>query len=71
MAVTHRVSGSSLDRVEGREKVTGEAVYASEYERDGMAYAALVQATIASGEIIALHAESALAVPGVVARGHA
>jgi xanthine dehydrogenase YagR molybdenum-binding subunit len=67
MAVTQRAVGASLDRVESREKVTGEALYAAEYERDDMSHAALVQATVASGEIIALHVEQALALPGVVA----
>ena len=67
MAVAHSAIGRSLDRVEGREKVTGAAVYAYEYERDDMAYASLVQSTIAKGEVIALAVEPALALPGVLA----
>jgi xanthine dehydrogenase YagR molybdenum-binding subunit len=67
MTVAHSAIGRSLDRVEGREKVTGAAVYAYEYERDDMAYATLVQSTIAKGEVIALAVEPALALPGVLA----
>jgi xanthine dehydrogenase YagR molybdenum-binding subunit len=46
-AVATRAVGASLDRVEGREKVTGEAKYAYEYEQEGVAYASPVQSTIA------------------------
>jgi xanthine dehydrogenase YagR molybdenum-binding subunit len=57
----------ALDRVEGREKVTGAARYAYEYARDWVAYAAIVQATIAKGEVRAVDASAALALPGVLA----
>jgi xanthine dehydrogenase YagR molybdenum-binding subunit len=59
--------GAALDRIEGREKVTGAAKYAYEYDHDGVAYAAIVQATIAKGEIRSLDATDALALPGVLA----
>ena len=48
-------------------KVTGEALYAFEHPLDGPAYGALVQSTIASGEIRALDASDALRVQGVLA----
>lgn len=57
----------ALDRVEGREKVTGAAKYAYEYARDEVAYAAIVPATVPKGEIPAVYASAALALPGVLA----
>jgi xanthine dehydrogenase YagR molybdenum-binding subunit len=68
-----RAVGAGLDRVEGRDKVTGRARYAAEYhgdrpaDRDRLAYAAAVQATVARGEIRAVASGPALAVPGVLA----
>jgi xanthine dehydrogenase YagR molybdenum-binding subunit len=56
-----------MDRVEAREKVTGTARYAIEQPVDGVAWACLVQATIAKGRIRSLDASVALAVPGVLA----
>lgn len=61
-----RAVGAPVERVEGRLKVTGEARYANEYEAAGMAYGWIVQSRIARGRIRTLHAEAALAVPGVV-----
>lgn len=59
--------GSSVDRLEGRAKVTGEALYAYEYQLDRIAYAAPIQASIAKGTIRAIDATAALAAPGVLA----
>jgi len=59
--------GAPLSRVEGREKVTGDARYAYEEPVEGVAYAAAVTATIAAGEIAVVDAEAALALPGVLA----
>jgi xanthine dehydrogenase YagR molybdenum-binding subunit len=58
--------GTSLDRIEGREKVTGRAPYAYEYPADRIAYAAPVQASVARGAIRAIDAGAVLAMPGVV-----
>lgn len=52
--------------MEGREKVTGTARYAYEYEQDRTAYAAILQSTIAKGEVRSLDAAPALALPGVL-----
>ena len=49
------------DRVEGHEKVTGAAKYAYEYPHDEVAYAAIVQATIAKGAVDTVDASAALA----------
>jgi xanthine dehydrogenase YagR molybdenum-binding subunit len=62
-----RAIGAALDRVEGGEKVRGQALYAAEHHVEGAAHAALVQATISRGEVRSVDASAALAVPGVVA----
>jgi xanthine dehydrogenase YagR molybdenum-binding subunit len=58
--------GRVLARVEGPEKLTGEARYAFEHQPEGALYASIVGATVARGEVRALHAGEALAHPGVV-----
>ncbi|HEX6457349.1 MAG TPA: xanthine dehydrogenase family protein molybdopterin-binding subunit [Thermoleophilaceae bacterium] len=59
--------GTPRSRIEGREKVTGEARYAYEYQADNVAYAEPVQAWIARGEIRSLDATETLAHAGVIA----
>ena len=59
--------GAAVDRVEGREKVTGQAKYAYEYVEDEVAYGAIVPSTIARGRILGVDARAALALPGVIA----
>jgi xanthine dehydrogenase YagR molybdenum-binding subunit len=56
--------GASLDRIEARAKVTGEAKYAYEFGADGVAYAAIVQSRVAKGKITAI---AAPALEGIVA----
>ncbi len=63
----HHAVGSSLDRVEGVEKVTGEARYAYEHRHGDVAYAAVVQATAGKGRVRDVDAAGALATPGVLA----
>jgi xanthine dehydrogenase YagR molybdenum-binding subunit len=62
-----RTIGAAIDRLEGREKVTGEAKYAFEHRRHEVAYAAILQSTIAKGRIRGLDARRALELPGVLA----
>jgi xanthine dehydrogenase YagR molybdenum-binding subunit len=59
--------GAALDRVDGRVKVRGEALYAYEHPVEGVAYCAPVQAAIACGEIRGVESAAALALPGVIA----
>jgi xanthine dehydrogenase YagR molybdenum-binding subunit len=66
-AVRTPAIGSSLSRVDGALKVTGQAVYAAEHQIPGVAHAALVQAEIASGEVVSVDPTAALAVTGVLA----
>jgi xanthine dehydrogenase YagR molybdenum-binding subunit len=66
-AVPTRAIGSSLNRVDGRLKVTGQALYASEQEIHGLTHAALVGAEIAAGTVTRVDDAAALALPGVLA----
>jgi xanthine dehydrogenase YagR molybdenum-binding subunit len=61
------VVGQPIDRRDGRLKVTGRARYAAEFDIDNVAYAVLVQSTIASGEITGFDLAAAQAVPGILA----
>jgi xanthine dehydrogenase YagR molybdenum-binding subunit len=65
-ALTHAI-GAPADRVEGREKVTGEARYAYEVPVEHVAYAAPVQAAVARGRLLGVDAGPALALEGVLA----
>jgi xanthine dehydrogenase YagR molybdenum-binding subunit len=61
------VVGAAMTRVEGREKVTGQARYTVEHDIEGMTYAAVVQATVAKGRVRSLDAAAALELGGVLA----
>lgn len=58
--------GMAVSRVDGRDKVTGQARYAAEYPAADLLYGVVVSGTIPRGRITAIRAEAALAVPGVV-----
>ncbi|MFG1707463.1 xanthine dehydrogenase family protein molybdopterin-binding subunit [Nonomuraea sp. M3C6] len=58
--------GRPIDRLDGRAKTTGEAKYAAEHSYPGLAYAALVHATIPRGRITGMDTAAARAVPGVI-----
>jgi xanthine dehydrogenase YagR molybdenum-binding subunit len=64
-AIRERPATAGMRRVEGREKVTGAAKYAYEHRPGETAYAVLVQATIAKGEVRDIDASTALAADGV------
>lgn len=59
--------GASVERVEGRSKVTGAARYTFEVPSDGIRYGWLVTSTVAAGRITAIDATTTLADPEVVA----
>jgi xanthine dehydrogenase YagR molybdenum-binding subunit len=59
--------GAAMARIEGHAKVSGEARYAVEHDIEGVAHAALVQSTVAKGEVRAVDAGAALALNGVLA----
>ncbi len=59
--------GLSSPRADGPPKVHGQARYAAEYMLPGMLHGVPVQSHAASGRIVAIHADAARAMPGVVA----
>jgi xanthine dehydrogenase YagR molybdenum-binding subunit len=68
--VSPRSMGTSLDRVDGTEKVTGRATYAVEHALDGLEAPLslwLVTSTVAKGRVTAVEPGPALAHPGVTA----
>jgi xanthine dehydrogenase YagR molybdenum-binding subunit len=60
----------ALDRVDGRQKVTGKATYAAEHKIPGLTYAVLVDSTIAKGTIKNIDTKQAERAPGVLAVLH-
>jgi xanthine dehydrogenase YagR molybdenum-binding subunit len=66
-APTIRSVGTPLDRVDGRDKVQGQATYAYEHDVEGVAYAAIVQTTIAKGRVASIDTQHALEREGVIA----
>ncbi len=60
------IIGEPHDRVDGRQKVTGEARYAAENNLPNLAYAVLVTSTIPAGSIAAIDAAAAKSAPGVI-----
>ncbi len=58
--------GGALDRVDGKQKVTGAAKYAAEYKIPGLTFAVLVESTIAKGLIKNINTKKAENAPGVL-----
>ena len=58
--------GQPITRVDGPAKVTGTAHYAADFPLERMAYAAVVQSTIARGSITGFDLSEAEALPGVL-----
>ncbi|HEY6452395.1 MAG TPA: xanthine dehydrogenase family protein molybdopterin-binding subunit [Steroidobacteraceae bacterium] len=59
--------GPATARIDGREKVTGEACYGSDFAPGALAWAYLKTSAIARGRIIDIDERAARAVPGVLA----
>ncbi len=66
MIETHGTIGSPVPRVDGRDKVTGRARYAAEFAPERLAYAALIESTIAAGSIHRIETANAKRAPGVL-----
>ncbi len=62
-----RIIGKPIDRLDGRDKVTGAATFSAEFALEHLAHAALVYSTIAKGTITHIDTGSAEAAPGVLA----
>ncbi|QPC91981.1 xanthine dehydrogenase family protein molybdopterin-binding subunit [Mesorhizobium sp. INR15] len=58
--------GGRLSRVDGPAKITGAAKYAVEQQLEGLAYAALVESTVAAGRVRSIDTTDAQAAPGVL-----
>lgn len=58
--------GKPINRVDGPDKVTGNAKYAAEFDGPGLAYGYVVSGTIAKGKIKKIHTEDALRLDGVL-----
>ncbi|MFG2722020.1 xanthine dehydrogenase family protein molybdopterin-binding subunit [Streptomyces sp. NPDC048416] len=67
MASQANALGAPIERREGRAKVTGDALYATEYAPPGCLYAWPVTATVARGRVTSLDTTTALGLPGVLA----
>ncbi|WCE03868.1 xanthine dehydrogenase family protein molybdopterin-binding subunit [Pseudoxanthomonas sp. JBR18] len=61
-----RPTGTPAHRVDGVDKVTGQARYAAEWPAADLAFGVVVNSTIARGRITALRTSAAEAVPGVL-----
>lgn len=59
--------GQPARRIDGRAKVTGDALYAADFQLPGLAHAVLVTSDIARGEVVHMDSAHALGLPGVLA----
>ena len=66
MSTATRTLGTPVERIEGREKVAGEALYAAEHDPEGVVHAVIVQAAIAKGAVASVDAGEVLRLPGVL-----
>lgn len=64
--MSDKIIGVPHRRVEGRQKVSGAALYAADHHLDGQLYAYGVYSSIASGRVVAIHEDEARRMPGVV-----
>jgi xanthine dehydrogenase YagR molybdenum-binding subunit len=58
------MTDQTITRIEGRLKVTGQAVYAAETPAEGLLHAVLIEAPLASGKVLDLDASAARNVAG-------
>ncbi len=61
------ILGAPIDRVDGRQKVTGAARYAAEFAVPGLVHAVLVQSTVGAGAVSGFDLAEAQEMPGVLA----
>src|SRR5437762_4397671 len=65
--MTTEIIGKPVSRVDGRQKVTGAATYAAEFDVPGQAHSAIVRSTVANGRVASIDTKAAQRAPGVVA----
>ncbi len=61
-----QIVGKPLNRIDGRQKVTGTAPYAAEFDLPGLVHAYIIQSTIARGSIVSIDTSEAEHLPGVL-----
>ena len=61
-----RIIGKPIDRIDGREKVTGAAQFSAEYPLEGLVHAALAYSTIPKGTIKNIDVSQAETARGVI-----
>jgi xanthine dehydrogenase YagR molybdenum-binding subunit len=66
-ATREKIIGDPVDRVDGPLKVTGAALYPSDFTYPDLTHGVLVQSTIAAGTIRGIDTAKAEAAPGVLA----
>lgn len=64
---TSQIIGKPLDRADGRQKVTGQALYAADFRTRDVAFAVAFQSTIANGRIKSIDSTQARRQPGILA----
>jgi xanthine dehydrogenase YagR molybdenum-binding subunit len=64
--MTTAVIGQPISRVDGRQKVTGRATYAAEFDVPSLAHGVIVRSTVANGRIASIESAAAERAPGVV-----
>jgi xanthine dehydrogenase YagR molybdenum-binding subunit len=64
--MTTAVIGQPISRVDGRQKVTGRATYAAEFDVPGLAHGAIVRSAVVHGRIASIESAAAERAPGVV-----
>jgi xanthine dehydrogenase YagR molybdenum-binding subunit len=60
------IIGQPVDRIDGRAKVTGAALYSADHSADRLAYGYIVTSTIGRGEIATIDSAAAQKMPGVL-----
>jgi CO/xanthine dehydrogenase Mo-binding subunit len=63
----YQVAGTDVHRVDGVEKVTGKAIYASDIQLPGMAHACILRSPVAHARLVKIDASQAKEMPGVIA----
>ena len=62
-----RVVGTSVRRIDARDKVTGRALYAGDLRVPGMLHGKVLRSPVAHARLLTVDARAAQAIPGVVA----
>ncbi len=62
-----KLIGDPLDRIDGKQKVTGSARYSADIKRPDMVHGVLVMSTIANGRIQKIDTAETMKLPGIVA----